>query len=184
MFHFTGCCDLDPMYSGQDGQVLILARLPHSEICGSKCICHYPQLIAAYHVLLRLSAPRHPSCALCSLINLMPSTGPKSASANSITETRSALDTVRRSITAPPTVRADLFFRLSSRSCTYYPVCRYQRTGRRSNRQPNRGPSSPFGDESAHVKWEFTSRINLLPVKPRGPDRTRTYDPALIKRML
>src|SRR4051812_19891233 len=36
---------------------------------GSKRICRYPCLIAAYHVLLRLLAPRHPSCALCSLIN-------------------------------------------------------------------------------------------------------------------
>ena len=30
------------------------AGLPHSEICGSKCLCHSPQLIAAYHVLHRL----------------------------------------------------------------------------------------------------------------------------------
>ena len=28
--------------------------LPHSEICGSTVICTSPQLIAAYHVLLRL----------------------------------------------------------------------------------------------------------------------------------
>ncbi len=28
--------------------------LPHSEICGSHRICRSPQLIAAYHVLLRL----------------------------------------------------------------------------------------------------------------------------------
>ena len=28
--------------------------LPHSEICGSRVICTYPQLIAAYHVLHRL----------------------------------------------------------------------------------------------------------------------------------
>ena len=44
------------------------ARLPHSEISGSKCICHSPKLIAAYHVLHRLLAPRHPLCALKSLI--------------------------------------------------------------------------------------------------------------------
>src|ERR1700754_617429 len=43
--------------------------LPHSEMHGSKRICRYPCLIAACHVLLRLLAPRHPSCALCSLIN-------------------------------------------------------------------------------------------------------------------
>ena len=43
------------------------ARLPHSEISGSKRICRYPKLIAAYHVLHRLMAPRHPPCALNSL---------------------------------------------------------------------------------------------------------------------
>ena len=40
---------------------------PHSEICGSWSICLSPQLIAAYHVFLRLSVPRHPPCALFSL---------------------------------------------------------------------------------------------------------------------
>ena len=40
---------------------------PHSEICGSKCICHSPQLIAACHVLHRLLVPRHSPCALSSL---------------------------------------------------------------------------------------------------------------------
>ena len=30
-------------------------------------VCGSPKLIAAYHVLLRLSVPRHPSCALISL---------------------------------------------------------------------------------------------------------------------
>jgi hypothetical protein len=44
------------------------AGFPHSEILGSKCICHYPKLIAAYHVLLRLSEPRHPPCALSNLL--------------------------------------------------------------------------------------------------------------------
>ncbi len=37
---------------------------PHSDICGSQCICHSPQLFAAYHVFLRLLVPRHPPCAL------------------------------------------------------------------------------------------------------------------------
>ena len=37
---------------------------PHSDICGSRCICHSPQLFAACHVLLRLQEPRHPPCAL------------------------------------------------------------------------------------------------------------------------
>ena len=42
--------------------------LPHSEIHGSRDICSYPWLIAAYHVLLRLREPRHPSCALLSFL--------------------------------------------------------------------------------------------------------------------
>ncbi len=43
------------------------AGFPHSEICGSVDICSSPQLIAAYHVFLRLSVPRHPPCALLCL---------------------------------------------------------------------------------------------------------------------
>ena len=38
--------------------------LSHSDIRGSKAICAYPRLFAAYHVLLRLREPRHPPCAL------------------------------------------------------------------------------------------------------------------------
>ena len=38
--------------------------LPHSEIFGSKVICTYPKLVAAYHVLHRLPEPRHPPFAL------------------------------------------------------------------------------------------------------------------------
>ena len=41
--------------------------MPHSEIDGSKPVCGSPSLIAAYHVLHRLLAPRHPPCALSSL---------------------------------------------------------------------------------------------------------------------
>ena len=40
------------------------AGLPHSEMSGSKVVCTYPNLIAAYHVLLRLLEPRHPPFAL------------------------------------------------------------------------------------------------------------------------
>ena len=43
------------------------AGFPHSDICGSRCICHSPQLFAACHVLLRLLMPRHSPCALLSL---------------------------------------------------------------------------------------------------------------------
>ena len=40
---------------------------PHSEILGSKRVRSSPRLIAAYHVLHRLSAPRHPPNALKTL---------------------------------------------------------------------------------------------------------------------
>ena len=40
---------------------------PHSEILGSKLVRSSPRLIAAYHVLHRLSAPRHPPDALIAL---------------------------------------------------------------------------------------------------------------------
>ena len=43
------------------------AGFPHSEIGGSPDICSSPPLIAAYHVFLRLSVPRHPPCALSCL---------------------------------------------------------------------------------------------------------------------
>ena len=48
------------------------AGLPHSDICGSKVICTYPQLFAAYHVLLRLREPRHPPCALICFLLFFP----------------------------------------------------------------------------------------------------------------
>jgi hypothetical protein len=44
--------------------------LPHSEIPGSKPVHSSPGLIAAYHVLHRLYAPRHPSNALITLDRL------------------------------------------------------------------------------------------------------------------
>ena len=44
--------------------VLQTTGLSHSEIPGSRVICTYPGLIAAYHVLHRLREPRHPPCAL------------------------------------------------------------------------------------------------------------------------
>ena len=51
--------------------VLQTARLSHSEIPGSKVICTYPRLIAAYHVLHRLCEPRHPPYALSYFPNVL-----------------------------------------------------------------------------------------------------------------
>ena len=46
------------------------AGLPRSEITGSKPVCSYPMLIAAYHVLLRLQKPRHPPSALVTFVSV------------------------------------------------------------------------------------------------------------------
>src|SRR3990167_335349 len=46
---------------------LSLRAFSHSEIPGSKLVSSSPRLIAAVHVLHRLSTPRHPPCALSSL---------------------------------------------------------------------------------------------------------------------
>ena len=55
-----------PIYSAYSTYCFI-GGFPHSDISGSLAICAYPELFAAYHVLLRLLVPRHPPCALCSL---------------------------------------------------------------------------------------------------------------------
>ena len=46
------------------------AGFPHSDIHGSSLICSFPWLIAAYHVLHRLSMPRHSPKAL-SMLNTL-----------------------------------------------------------------------------------------------------------------
>ena len=46
---------------------LQLHGLPHSETCGSKPVCSSPQLIAAYHVLLRRPKPKASAVRSCLL---------------------------------------------------------------------------------------------------------------------
>jgi hypothetical protein len=54
------------MYS-EIGHYDLHSRFPDSDISGSTPVSGSPKLFAAVHVLLRLLAPRHPPCALCSL---------------------------------------------------------------------------------------------------------------------
>ena len=66
---FSSCGYLDvsvPRVRLSLGEISCLQHdgLPHSEIAGSKVVCTYPTLIAAYHVLHRLFEPRHPPSAL------------------------------------------------------------------------------------------------------------------------
>ncbi len=65
MFQFTGFPPY-PMDSCTVTEVCS-SGFPHSDISGSMDICSSPKLFAAYHVLHRLSVPRHPPCALFSL---------------------------------------------------------------------------------------------------------------------
>ena len=110
-------------------------RLPHSEIPGSQRVYRSPRLIAVSHVLHRLLAPRHPLCALCSLINLFRSFDQRSL----ITETLGP-----GHLTFPVDTSDSAL-----KSCFYYPVCRCQRTSglRYFRRQKNPTLSS----DSNHV---------------------------------
>ena len=60
------------MYSDQD---TLAGGFPHSEIRGSKLTRSSPRLIAACHVLHRLSMPRHPPNALMMLDFSVPRAG-------------------------------------------------------------------------------------------------------------
>ena len=70
---FTSPRCLPPAYVFSRGYPGITqGGFPHSEIAGSKPVCGSPTLIAAYHVLHRLLAPRHSPYALSSLITYAP----------------------------------------------------------------------------------------------------------------
>ena len=65
---FTSLRCLRSAYGFSGGSFGISQRgFPHSDIPGSKLVCSSPGLIAAYHVLHRLLAPRHSPYALSSL---------------------------------------------------------------------------------------------------------------------
>ena len=63
----TGCAPSRRSSHVLFGITEIEGGFPHSEIPGSKPVRGSPGLIAAYHVLHRLSAPRHPPNALKTL---------------------------------------------------------------------------------------------------------------------
>ena len=66
---FTSPSSLLPTYEfSREILHFLYSGFPHSEIPGSTPVCGSPRLIAADHVLHRLPSPRHPPCALSSLI--------------------------------------------------------------------------------------------------------------------
>jgi hypothetical protein len=64
MFQFTRFASHDYVFIMR---YLLLGGFPHSEISGSSLFASSPKLIAGYHVLRRLSSPRHPPHALIHL---------------------------------------------------------------------------------------------------------------------
>ena len=64
MFQFPGFASYTYVFSARYSRS---CGFPHSEMRGSKLIRSSPRLIAAYHVLHRLSTPRHSPNALKSL---------------------------------------------------------------------------------------------------------------------
>ena len=66
MFQFPGLPPYTYVFSAQCRDITP-DGFPHSDIDGSSLACSSPSLFAAYHVLLRLLAPRHPPYALSSL---------------------------------------------------------------------------------------------------------------------
>src|SRR4051812_31898479 len=61
------------MYSARRTAALPAVGFPIRTSPDQSLVSGSPTLFAATHVLLRLLSPRHPSCALCSLVISLPS---------------------------------------------------------------------------------------------------------------
>ena len=84
MFHFPGFARYVPIYSARRKAALPALGFP-IRISPDQCLVSgSPTLFAATHVLLRLLSPRHPSCALCSLVSLFLSSSNSSSRPRSI----------------------------------------------------------------------------------------------------
>src|SRR6266851_5552409 len=68
MFQFPGLPSPALFYSGGDTRALPRVGFPIRKSRDQRSVSTSPGLIAAAHVLHRLSAPRHPPCALILLI--------------------------------------------------------------------------------------------------------------------
>ena len=198
MFHFTGYRVSFPNFPiargfGKERWRITATRLPHSEISGSKRICRSPKLIAAYHVLHRLLAPRHPLCALKSLIPCL----------KSATRTCPPLAGIRRFPRFAGLATGHNRFRHCWRSRRF--AVKIDVFGNQNifkdHVRTARGISPAFQSfcsQSNHISLhmdvkERTLSQELEPlrscgktvcVENGGPDRTRTYDPRLIKAVL
>jgi hypothetical protein len=191
---------------GKERWRITTIRLPHSEISGSKRTCRSPKLIAAYHVLHRLLAPRHSLCALKSLIPCL-----KSATRTSWTRDRGSwiVDFIFKSFHALRVLRPTYnrfcqcwllrhfavkifafgnqnIFKDRKNGSRIAPLCNFL--------QSIKSYFSPYGCQRADFaccRAEPTVLLRKMACHPQpgrakdgGPDRTRTYDPRLIKAVL
>ncbi len=78
-------CPRRPMYSADASIRLRMDGFPIRRLPGQGLFGSYPRLIAAFRVLLRLLAPRHPPYALSSLTAILIADGPEKRRRNRIT---------------------------------------------------------------------------------------------------
>ncbi len=173
------------MNSSADRAASTRAAFPHSEILGSRLVCSSPRLIAADHVLRRLSAPRHPSRTLRSLTteNLGQTSSNESCPSASRPEgpfvrgARRPLARGRVRTGAIPLV-SDSVAALSSGAvrcnrtviCRLKPLLQCQRSSRRDPRRRETRPrSGPSGGrrETVPVVRGATVRRKAVPRRPK-----------------
>ena len=154
--------------------------LPHSEIRGSKGARPSPQLIAACHVLHRLSVPRHPPDALKTLDLSIPSKSTrrgKTPLANRLADLRVALGDA---IASPIAKRATLEKTLLG-SFGFAPSVQTGAQGSTSVTQ------TIHNVQQQELVPCGRTRIGKLPVDDGcagGGERIRTDDPLLAKQVL
>jgi hypothetical protein len=122
-------------------------------------VCSSPQLIAAYHVLLRLLEPRHPPCALICFKNSQ----------------------IFKSLTS---IKVTRFYNFPNMSKNFVPFTELADVS-----VLNRSPTSLSSSRRNQVRILLISIFKELPRRPSGPlsrggYRSRTDDPLLAKQML
>ncbi len=156
------------MYSVQD---TLAGGFPHSEIHGSKSVRNSPWLIAAYDVLHRLSAPRHPPNALTTLDRSHYRYPPARQQTGSLEKTsflrgraRSQAVKTANLATCRPlagAIRTDLLFTMSDNTC----------------------PSRRSGNDTNSC-FSTDARLNTTNFVSGGARRDRTDDLLLAKQAL
>ena len=178
MFHFTGYRALFPISFRKRRWPTKATGLPHSEISGSKRMCRSPKLIAACHVLHRLLAPRHPLCALKSLIPCL----------------KSAVTTEGSDRSGPPIHNGPArtpALAVKNFAFGNQNIFKDRKNGSRDSRPAfTQSLCSLSNHISLHTDVKERTLSSVCAVKPSfpgadgGPGRTRTYDPRLIKAVL